>query len=41
VKGEIEVLERTWRTGVGRVLETEAAAAALRQQVLERRRQGV
>jgi pre-mRNA-splicing factor SPF27 len=41
VRGEIEVLERTWKAGVGRVLETEVAAEMLRQQVLERRRQGV
>jgi len=33
-------LEETWRRGVARVLETEAAAEALRREVLEARRQG-
>jgi pre-mRNA-splicing factor SPF27 len=41
VRGEIEVLERTWRSGVGRVLETEVSAEGLRQDVLEKRRRGV
>ena len=36
---EMRDLEATWRTGVGRVLETEAAAEELRQQILEARRQ--
>ncbi|EPE03111.1 bcas2 family protein [Ophiostoma piceae UAMH 11346] len=36
---EMRDLEATWRTGVGRVLETEAAAEELRLQVLEARRQ--
>jgi len=35
---EIQGLEETWRKGVGRVLETEAAAESLRRQVLEARR---
>ncbi|CAK7204099.1 hypothetical protein SEUCBS139899_006852 [Sporothrix eucalyptigena] len=37
--GELRSLEETWRTGVGRVLETEAAAEELRLQILETRRQ--
>jgi pre-mRNA-splicing factor SPF27 len=36
--GEIKTLEETWKTGVGRVLETEIAAERLRQRVLEERR---
>lgn len=36
--GEIRNLEETWRRGVGRVLETEIAAEALRRQVLEAER---
>lgn len=36
--GEIRQLEETWRRGVGRVLETEIAAEALRRQVLEAER---
>ncbi|RYP10815.1 hypothetical protein DL764_000437 [Monosporascus ibericus] len=38
--GELRGLEEAWRRGVGRVLEAEAAAEALRRQVLERRREG-
>jgi pre-mRNA-splicing factor SPF27 len=41
VKGEVEVLESTWRAGVGRVLETEVAGEVLRGEILERRRRGV
>ncbi len=37
--GELRSLEETWRTGVGRILETEAAAEDLRLQALEARRQ--
>ncbi|KAI1270089.1 breast carcinoma amplified sequence 2-domain-containing protein [Xylariaceae sp. FL1019] len=37
---ELRSLEETWKKGVGRVLETEAATEALRQQVLERQRAG-
>ncbi|CAK7220456.1 hypothetical protein SCUCBS95973_004162 [Sporothrix curviconia] len=37
--GELQSLEETWRTGVGRVLETEAAAEELRLQILDTRRQ--
>ena len=42
VKGEMEMLEQTWRTGVGRVLETEVAVEELREQIREemRRRAG-
>ncbi len=40
VKGEIATLERSWREGVGRVLETEVAAEGLRRRVLEERRAG-
>ncbi|KAI1416255.1 Pre-mRNA-splicing factor SPF27 [Hypoxylon sp. FL1857] len=40
VGGELRGLEETWRRGVGRVLETEVATEALRQQVLERQRGG-
>ncbi|KAK4226512.1 Pre-mRNA-splicing factor SPF27 [Podospora fimiseda] len=35
---ELLELEKTWKAGVGRVLETEAAAEALRREVLEVRR---
>ncbi|KAK1754799.1 Pre-mRNA-splicing factor SPF27 [Echria macrotheca] len=35
---EIQGLEETWRRGISRVLETEAAAEALRREVLEARR---
>ncbi|KAI0437991.1 Pre-mRNA-splicing factor SPF27 [Xylaria telfairii] len=35
---ELKGLEETWKKGVGRVLETEVAAEALRQQVLEKQR---
>ncbi|KAF2683057.1 hypothetical protein K458DRAFT_390335 [Lentithecium fluviatile CBS 122367] len=40
VHGEITTLEETWKRGVGRVLETEVAAEALKQQILEKRRAG-
>ncbi|KAG6018762.1 hypothetical protein E4U41_003605 [Claviceps citrina] len=33
VKGELESLEQTWRTGVGRVLETEIAIEGLRAEI--------
>ncbi|EFW99240.1 bcas2 family protein [Grosmannia clavigera kw1407] len=38
---ELQSLEETWRTGIGRVLETEAAAEDLRQQCLDARRRQV
>ncbi|KAF3021458.1 hypothetical protein E8E14_008740 [Neopestalotiopsis sp. 37M] len=41
IAGELKGLEDNWKTGVGRVLETEIAVETLRQQVLERRRAGV
>ncbi|KIH88010.1 pre-mRNA-splicing factor SPF27 [Sporothrix brasiliensis 5110] len=37
--GELRSLDETWRTGVGRVLETEAAAEELRLRILDARRQ--
>jgi len=39
VKGEMETLEETWKKGVSRIIETEAAAEQLRQLALEKRRQ--
>lgn len=39
-RGELEALEQTWRTGVGRILEIEVASEELRQAALEARRQG-
>ncbi|KAL6705030.1 hypothetical protein ACN47E_007433 [Coniothyrium glycines] len=40
VQGEMATLEETWKKGVGRVLETEVAAEALKQQILDKRRAG-
>ncbi|KAI1635104.1 Pre-mRNA-splicing factor SPF27 [Biscogniauxia mediterranea] len=40
VAAEMDALRDAWRTGVGRVLETEVAAEGLRREVLERRRRG-
>lgn len=34
---EIRSLEETWKSGVGRVLETEAAAESLRREIMEMR----
>lgn len=39
-RGEMEVLEQSWQSGIGRVIETEVAAEKVRQEILERRRQG-
>ncbi|KAK2625244.1 hypothetical protein QTJ16_005613 [Diplocarpon rosae] len=39
VKGELKGLDEGWRRGVGRVLETEVAAEAVRKNILERRRE--
>jgi pre-mRNA-splicing factor SPF27 len=39
--GELQSLEHGWKTGVGRMLETQAAAERLRQEILERKREGV
>ena len=38
VAGEMQGLEEGWRTGVGRMIETQAAAERLRQEILERKR---
>ncbi|KAF2502658.1 hypothetical protein BU16DRAFT_521378 [Lophium mytilinum] len=40
VKGEVDILEESWKKGVGRVLETQVAAEALKREILERRRAG-
>ncbi|KAK4539445.1 hypothetical protein LTR36_010922 [Oleoguttula mirabilis] len=40
VAGEMHGLEETWRSGVGRMIEAQAAGERLRQEILERRRQG-
>jgi len=40
VGAEITGLEENWRRGVGRTLETEVAAEAVRREILERRRAG-
>ncbi len=38
VAGEMHNLDETWRRGVGRMIETQAAAEGLKQQILERQR---
>ncbi|QIX01308.1 hypothetical protein AMS68_006825 [Peltaster fructicola] len=38
--GEMQSLNDTWRQGIGRMLETQAACERLRMDILERRRQG-
>ena len=38
--GEVQSLEESWRKGVGRMIEVQAAAEGLRQEVLERQRMG-
>jgi pre-mRNA-splicing factor SPF27 len=38
VAGEMQSLEEGWRTGVGRMLEAQAAAERLKQEILERKR---
>jgi pre-mRNA-splicing factor SPF27 len=38
IRGELENLESTWRTGVGRALEVEIANEGIRQQILEAQR---
>jgi len=40
VAGEMKLLEKNWREGVGKVLETEVAADRLRSRILEARRSG-
>lgn len=37
---EMAALEKSWRDGVGRVVEVQAASESLRQDILEKRRQG-
>ena len=37
-RGELEALDDGWRRGVGRVIEVEVAAEALRRDILKRRR---
>lgn len=37
-KGELDSLEASWREGVGRCVEVQAAAEGLRREILERRR---
>lgn len=39
VQGEMVGLEEAWRKGIGRMIETQAAAEELRHQILERRRE--
>ncbi|KAI9883865.1 MAG: hypothetical protein M1823_004356 [Watsoniomyces obsoletus] len=38
-QGELEALTQTWRQGVGKVIETEVAAEALRRDILQRKRE--
>ncbi|SMY18871.1 unnamed protein product [Zymoseptoria tritici ST99CH_1A5] len=38
--GEMQGLEEGWKTGVGRMVETQAAGERLRMEILERKRQG-
>ncbi|CAK3946227.1 related to BCAS2 family [Lecanosticta acicola] len=38
--GEMHGLEEGWRTGIGRMIETQAAGERLRHDILERKRQG-
>lgn len=38
VRAEMEGLDQTWRTGVGRVLEVEVASEQVRRDILEARR---
>lgn len=40
VAGEMHGLEEGWKTGVGRMIETQAAAEGLRREILERKRHG-
>jgi pre-mRNA-splicing factor SPF27 len=40
VAAEMKSLEETWRVGVGRMLEAQAAAEGLRGEILERKREG-
>lgn len=38
VAGEMQSLEEGWRTGIGRMIEAQAAAERLKQEILERKR---
>ena len=38
VAGEMQSLEEGWKTGIGRMIEAQAAAERLRQEILERKR---
>ena len=38
VAGEMQSLEEGWKTGIGRMIEAQAAAEGLRQEILERKR---
>lgn len=40
VAGEMDSLDETWRAGIGRMIETQAASERLRLEVLERKRKG-
>lgn len=40
VAGEMQSLEDTWRQGVGRMIEAQAAGERLKQEILDRRRHG-
>jgi pre-mRNA-splicing factor SPF27 len=40
VAAEMQTLEETWKVGVGRMLEAQAAAEGLRLEILERKREG-
>ncbi|KAK5127171.1 hypothetical protein LTR85_008532 [Meristemomyces frigidus] len=40
IAGEMHGLEEAWRSGVGRMIEAQAAGEGLRQEILGRRRQG-
>jgi len=39
VRPELTALEERWKRGIGRVLEVEAGAEAVRQEILKRRRE--
>lgn len=40
VGGEVQMLEETWKRGVGRVIETLVAGEAVRGEILQARRNG-
>ncbi|KAI9787039.1 MAG: hypothetical protein M1816_007710 [Peltula sp. TS41687] len=39
IRGELDALNESWREGIGKVIEAEAASEALRQAILQRRRE--